>query len=112
MSSAGLRTRDFDRVYRRPDRRRRSQRFLLVVRRRDQGASRWGLTVQARLGNAVLRNRIKRRLRELLRRASLPAGWDIVVQPRSPDVATADFAALGRELDALLEKTLGAEDAR
>jgi len=113
MKASGLRTRDFDRVYRRPDRRSRSARFLLVVRRRGpeaSGRARFGLTVKARLGNAVLRNRIKRRLRELLRRASVPPGWDIVVQPLTAEIAAADFAALGRELDALLEKTLAGVD--
>lgn len=55
----------------------------------------------------MLRNRVKRRLREILRRAPLPPGWDVVVQPRDATVATADFAALRRELTGLVEKTLG-----
>ena len=55
-----------------------------------------------------MRNRIKRRLREILRhqRPRLPAGWDVVVEARSAQVARADFAALGRELEELLARTL------
>ena len=66
--------------------------------------TRWGISVKARLGTAVLRNRVKRRLRAILRRAqeTLPPGWDVVVEPRTSKVATADFAALSRELEALL----------
>lgn len=105
QAGRGLRTRDFDRVYRHPARRGRSERFQLVARPNDLRRIRWGISVKARLGKAVLRNRVKRRLREILRRLRLPAGWDVVVQPRAADVATADFAALSRELAELLEKT-------
>lgn len=108
----GLQTRDFDRVYRRPARRQQTRRFLVVARRNELGETRWGLSVKAQLGGAVVRNRVKRRLREILRRARrwLPAGWDVVVQPRASDAATADFGTLTRELEALLEKTLRAEE--
>lgn len=105
---AALATRDFDRLYRAPDRHGRSDHFLILARTHLGGESRWGLSVKARLGSAVLRNRVKRRVREILRRrrAPLPAGWDVVVQPRTSAVARADFAALRRELEELLERTL------
>lgn len=110
-ATTGLATRDFDRIYRAPTRRRQSERFLVVARPRTSGAgaTRWGISVKARLGSAVLRNRVKRRLREILRRAqeALPPGWDVVVQPRTSKVATADFADLSRELQALLAAALG-----
>lgn len=109
----GLTTRDFDRVYRAPGRRGRSEHFLVLARERGSGETRWGLSVKARLGSAVLRNRVKRRLREILRRSleALPPGWDVVVQPRTPKVAQADFAALSRELEELLRKTLCATES-
>lgn len=112
LAPGGLRTGDFDRVYRRPARRRESKRFLVLARPNQAGRSRWGLSVSARLGGAVLRNRVKRRLREILRRAQgcLPVGWDVVVQPRAAEVATADFSDLRRELIALLEQTLPASE--
>lgn len=80
-----------------------------MLARRNAGArTRWGLSVKARLGGAVLRNRLKRRLRDILRRARLPAGWDVVVQPQTGALAAAEFAGIQSELEALLVKTLGA----
>jgi len=101
-----LRTSDFDRLYRRAERRERSRRFLVLASPSDKGATRWGLSVKARLGDAVVRNRIKRRLREILRGAGLPPGWDIVVQPLTAEVAEADFSELSDELRALLSRAL------
>ncbi len=110
-ATVGLATRDFDRIYRAPTRRQQSECFLVLARPRTSGAgmTRWGISVKARLGTAVLRNRVKRRLREILRRAqeTWPPGWDVVVEPRTSKVATADFSALGRELEALLAAALG-----
>lgn len=101
-----LRTSDFDRLYRKAERRERSRRFLVLASSSEQRETRWGLSVKARLGGAVVRNRIKRRLREILRGAGLPPGWDIVVQPLAAEVATADFTALGDELRELLKRAL------
>lgn len=104
-----LRTSDFDRLYRKAERRERSRRFLVLASHAAQRETRWGLSVKARLGGAVVRNRIKRRLREILRgvrRGGLPPGWDIVVQPLTAEVATAEFAALRDELSGLLERAL------
>ncbi len=63
-------------------------------------ASRFGITVPRLLGNAVLRNRIKRRLRVVARTAIhlVPAGVDVVLHPR-PLVATMPFPALEREIE-------------
>ena len=45
---------------------------------------RLGLSISKRVGNAVVRNRWKRAIREAFRtnRQSLPTGWDLVVRPR------------------------------
>jgi ribonuclease P protein component len=50
----------------------------------DATGPRLGLTVPKAVGNAVARNRIKRRIREAFRlhRAELDAKWDIVLNPR------------------------------
>lgn len=110
-ATAGLATRDFDRIYRAPTRRQQSECFLVLARPRTSGTglTRWGISVKARLGTAVLRNRVKRRLRAILRGAqeAVPPGWDVVVEPRTSQVATADFAALSRELETLLAAALG-----
>jgi ribonuclease P protein component len=65
--------------------------------------SRFGISVKKALGGAVVRNRIKRRIREILRRntTEIPTGWDIVIHPRST-VALAAFAPLEAELVRLL----------
>ena len=67
------------------------------------GASRFGISVKKALGGAVVRNRIRRRIREILRRnrTEIPTGWDIVIHPRST-VAQAAFAPLEAELVRLL----------
>jgi len=106
---ARLHTRDFDRIHRHPARRERSPHFQVLARPNGLERTRWGISVKTRLGNAVVRNRVKRRLREMLRAAALPAGWDFVVQPRDARVATADFAELQRELGALVAKALRGE---
>lgn len=61
--------------------------------------TRLGITVPARLGNAVLRNRVKRRLREVFRlnRSNLPGGWDVVLNPREA-VARVPFKSLTTEI--------------
>ncbi len=66
-------------------------------------ASRFGISVKKALGGAVVRNLIKRRIREILRRnrTEIPTGWDIVIHPRS-SVAKAAFAPLEAELVRLL----------
>jgi len=66
-------------------------------------ASRFGISVKKALGGAVVRNRIRRRIREILRRnrTEIPTGWDIVIHPR-PSVAEAPFAPLAAELVRLL----------
>ena len=63
----------------------------------DKGQTRLGLTVSSKVGNAVLRNRIRRRLRELFRaqKSSLPKGIDLVLIARQA-AAEADFATLSR----------------
>lgn len=57
----------------------------LIALQNDRPTSRLGLAVSKRCGNAVCRNRLKRRLREVFRqsREDLPIGLDLVVQPRA-----------------------------
>lgn len=64
-----------------------------------------GLTVPRAIGNAVVRNRIKRRLREVFRlqRARLNPKWDIVLNPRRAAFDAA-FSDIEREMGKLIEK--------
>ena len=41
--------------------------------------ARYGISINKRVGKAVTRNRIKRRLREVLRHTAMSGGWDIIV---------------------------------
>lgn len=65
------------------------------------GLSRYGFTVSRRVGNAVVRNRVKRLLREILRQATLQPGWDIVLIARA-SAAGAGYAGLGKSVRGLL----------
>ena len=65
--------------------------------------SRYGFSVGRRVGGAVVRNRVKRRLREILRSAQLKPGWDIIFIARPP-TAGADFAGLDKSVQGLLSR--------
>lgn len=81
--------------------------FLLQARERRPGeappppAVRVGYTCSKKVGNAVTRNRAKRRLREVAR-ALLPGagrpGWDYVLVGRPEATASRDFAAMKGDL--------------
>jgi ribonuclease P protein component len=77
----------------------------LVVRCLSNGLNitRFGFSVSSRVGGAVVRNRVKRRLREIARKAPMKSGWDIVVIAR-PTAAGADFKALDQMLARLLTR--------
>jgi ribonuclease P protein component len=80
--------------------------FVLLARVNDGDAMRYGITVTKKIGNAVVRNRMKRRFRELLW-AALPAeglpGHDHVLIGREGGIER-DFAKLQEELSAALRR--------
>jgi ribonuclease P protein component len=71
--------------------------FSAFFLRNDAGERRYGITVTRKIGGAVLRNRCKRRLREILRKYELcpsyPEGFDLVLNVK-PELAEADFNRL------------------
>lgn len=102
-----LRSGEFERVYR-EGRRRSSKQFTVYARAcSPEQPSRFGASVKRALGTAVVRNRIRRRIREIVRlhRGELPAGWDVVIHPRAP-VAEAEFRELSEELVALMRSAM------
>jgi ribonuclease P protein component len=70
--------------------------------------ARAGFVVSKAVGNAVVRNRVRRRLRHLCaaRMDALPAGSILVIRALPP-AAQADSALLGRELDGALKRLTG-----
>ena len=79
---------------------------LLVMKTLPNGLtlSRYGLSISRRVGKAVIRNRIKRLLREILRTTPLEPGWDIIFIAR-PRAAAADYASLKKSVEGLLYQT-------
>ena len=82
--------------------------FVLQSRnRKDNAPMRVGFTCSKKVGNAVARNRAKRRLREIAR-LILPIsgqpGHDYVLIGRANVTATTDFAAMQTELAQSLQK--------
>lgn len=59
--------------------------LVLYARRNHTGCNRLGITVSKKLGKAHIRNRIRRRIREVYRlnEAAFTPGWDIVVVART-----------------------------
>ena len=82
---------------------------LLVMSSLPNGLaySRFGFSVGRRIGGAVDRNRVKRRLREAVRvriqKGDLAAGWDVVFIARHP-TREASFAQIGQAIDLLLRR--------
>ncbi|MEW4449186.1 ribonuclease P protein component [Qipengyuania sp. JC766] len=78
--------------------------FVLLARPNGGRGKRYGITVTKKIGNAVVRNRMKRRFRELLRQALPGQGLpdhDHVLIGRDGGIER-DFAQLQEELSAAL----------
>ena len=89
--------------------------FVLLAHPNGGRGMRFGITVTKKVGNAVVRNRMKRRFRELLR-AALPenglADHDHILIGRDGGIER-DFTALSAELDeALARAAAGKGDRR
>lgn len=65
--------------------------------------SRYGISVSRRVGNAVTRNKVKRRIREILRLSVLTPGWDMVFIARA-SAAGCDYEWLSKNIRSLLKK--------
>ena len=79
--------------------------LLALVKRNGRAYTRLGLTVSSKVGNAVVRVRLRRLLRELFhkRRGQWPAGLDVVLVVRSSAKEVA-FAKMARAFDGVTRK--------
>ena len=97
-----LRHADFERVYKQGRRHFASHMTVFYLPRTEEGTQaaslRVGFTVSKALGGAVVRNRMKRRLREAVRlHGTIPAAMDVVINPKK-SLLTADFVDVQREI--------------
>ena len=95
---------DFRRVYAK-GKSAATPRMVLYVKKNGRPYSRLGITVSTKLGKAVVRNKIKRRFREIYRlnEDSLLCGQDIILVGRMKST-TAEYAELYRDFLYLAEK--------
>jgi ribonuclease P protein component len=79
--------------------------LVMYVAANELGCTRVGITVSGRVGKAVVRNRVRRRLREALaaRFDRLPPAADVVVAAR-PASAAASWSELCAALDSVLAR--------
>ena len=85
--------------------------LILYARKNRTDRNRVGITVGKKLGKAHIRNRIRRRLREVYRlnEEKFQPGWDIVVVGRSRcldvpfDKLTASYLSLAKKAGILVE---------
>ncbi len=96
------RARDFE-AARRHGRSRSDSLLVLVTRPNDLEVTRFGFSVGRRVGKAIVRNKVKRRLREVARITQVQKGWDLVFIARK-GAASTDFHRLRRSTTTLLRR--------
>ena len=94
---------DFAAVYRN-GRTQSNQLLVLRVLPNDRETTRFGFVVGKTVGGAIVRNRVKRRLREAARSLPITPGYDVVIGARKP-AAEATFGALRAALTTLAERS-------
>lgn len=88
----------------RAGRKQQSANFVVISKPNDRTETRLGITVSGKVGNSVVRNRIKRQVREFFRRqrAELAPGRDLLVIARS-GAAQLPAQAIRAELERVME---------
>ena len=77
------------------------RRLVVIACPNCSSTPRFGFSVSKRLGNAVTRNKIRRRLKAAAADAGVDGGWDLIVIARQ-GAASAGYPELRRSLNRLL----------
>jgi len=81
--------------------------FSAFILKNDIGEQRFGITVTRKIGCAVIRNRCKRRLREIMKACQLEGlnsvGFDLVINVKS-GLAEADYRQLQEAFSRVMER--------
>ena len=93
---------EFANVYRR-GRPYRSDLLIMRALRTNEPITRFGLTTSKAIGNAVTRNRVRRRMREAIGSIGFASGWDIVFNSRVR-IAQASYAQVRETMRTLRER--------
>jgi len=103
--------REFTTVYRR-GKRIHTQALYVVAMPRAEGGCRLGLSIGRKLGNAVVRNRWKRAIREAFRlnRHRLTSDWDLVISV-SRTVSADEVGGVPEAFEALIERLNALKDS-
>ena len=93
------RSADFARVMRTARRRSRHRLLHMAATESGRDATRVGFSVSRRVGNAVRRNRVRRRLRAIVRQLPIAGGFDIVIvaQPLSAEATYDELLTAAEE---------------
>ena len=97
-------TRDFQLVYKK-GKSASSKYMVIILLKNHAGTNRLGVSVSKKMGHAVIRNRIRRRLKEAFRLLDvrLNRGYDLIILPRQP-ICDATFAEIETQMRYCLRK--------
>ncbi len=79
--------------------------FVMYIKKNDLGYSRLGVSVSKKVGKSVVRNKIKRQIKEIIRKNYdfINSGWDIVFSVK-PTAVQLNYAHMEKEIISLLKR--------
>ncbi|GAQ24863.1 MULTISPECIES: ribonuclease P protein component [Tepidanaerobacter] len=79
--------------------------FVMYIKKNDLGYSRLGVSVSKKVGKSVVRNKIKRQIKEIIRKNYdfINSGWDIVFSVK-PAAVQLNYAQIEKEIISLLKR--------
>lgn len=99
-----MKKKDFDNVFKKGKSKAGKLVFLKILKNNLE-ANRFGIIVSTKISKkAVNRNKIKRRIREIIRQADIETGFDIVVVAK-PEIINKNYQEIKEEIEELLKLT-------